>query len=222
MTSVLLTGFEPFGTTPINPAEQVARMLDGQSVAGATITSRIVPSTYFKSVDQVVAAMADISPDIVIMMGEFGGRSMITVERIAQNLNDCARYGLADNDGKVLQDVMTDPDGPAAYLTNLPIRAMVKSMREAGIPADISDAAGTFCCNHLMYGILHHIAQQGLSTRAGWIHLPHLPEVAAMEHNLGAPSMSAETAAEGVRQAIWASVTHAEDIDDALPSRLQI
>lgn len=222
MTRILLTGFEPFGTTPVNPAEAVARMLDGARVVGATVTSRIVPSTYFKCVDQVAAAMDEVKPDAVVMMGEFGGRSMVTVERIAQNLNDCARYGLTDNDGKTLQDVMTDPEGPVAYLSTLPIRAMVKAMRQAGIPADISDAPGTFCCNHLMYGILHHIALQGLDVRAGWIHLPHLPEVAALDYNLGAPSMSAETAAEGLRACIGAIDGFAEDIDDALASRLQV
>jgi pyroglutamyl-peptidase len=95
-------------------------------------------------------------------------------------------------------------------------------MRAAGIPADISDVAGTFCCNHLMYGILHHIALNDLPIRAGWIHLPHLPEVAALEDNLGAPSMSRETAAVGVTAAIAAILSHPVDITDPIVSRLQI
>lgn len=222
MRSVLLTGFEPFGTTPVNPAEQVARHLDGEDVNGAKITSRIVPNTFFTCIEVVKAAIAELRPDVVVMMGEYGGRAMITVERIAQNLNDGARYGLRDNDGNLLQDVLTAPDGPIAYRATLPIRAMVRAMRDAGVPADISDAAGTFCCNHLMYGILHHIAVQGMDLRAGWVHLPYLPEVAALERNLGAPSMSVETAAAGLRVAIAAIGAHPRDTEDTVVSRLQI
>jgi pyroglutamyl-peptidase len=219
---ILLTGFEPFGTTPVNPAERVARRLDGEEVNGAKIVSRIVPNTFFTCIEVVKAAIAELQPDVVVMMGEYGGRAMITVERIAQNLNDGARYGVRDNAGKLLQDVLTAPDGPTAYRATLPIRAMVRAMRDAGVPADISDAAGTFCCNHLMYGILHHIAVRGLDLRAGWVHLPHLPEVAALEQNLGAPSMSVETAAAGLRAAIAAIGAHPHDTEDTIASRLQI
>ncbi len=222
MRRVLLTGFEAFGTTPVNPAEQVARRLDGEAVNGASIVARIIPNTFFTCIEVVQAAIAELQPDAVVMMGEYGGRAMITVERIAQNLNDGARYGLRDNDGKLLQDVLTAPDGPAAYRSTLPIRAMVRAMRDAGIPADISDAPGTFCCNHLMYGILHHISIMRLDIRAGWVHLPHLPEVAALERNLGAPSMSVETAAAGLRTAIAAIGAHPQDTQDTIASRLQI
>lgn len=222
MNQVLLTGFEAFGTTPVNPAERVARRLDGESIGGAKIVARIVPNTFFVCIDVVKAAIAEIRPDAVVMMGEYGGRSMITVERMAQNLNDNARYGLRDNAGALLQDELTIPTGPVAYRATLPIRAMVRAMRDAGIPADISDAAGTFCCNHLMYGVLHHIAVEGLAARAGWVHLPHLPEVAALEQNLGAPSMSMDTATTGVRAAIAAIVAHPQDIPETIISRLQI
>ena len=222
MRKVLLTGFEAFGTTPVNPAEQVARRLDGETVDGAAIVSRVIPNTFFTCIEVVQAAIAELRPDVVVMMGEYGGRAMITVERLAQNLNDGARYGLRDNDGKLLQDVLTAPDGPAAYRSTLPIRAMVRAMRDAGIPADISDAAGTFCCNHLMYGILHHVAVTGLDVRAGWVHLPHLPEVAALEGNLGAPSMSVETAAAGLRAALAAIGAHPRDTEERIASRLQI
>ena len=222
MRRVLLTGFEAFGTTPVNPAEQVARHLDGETIDGAQIMSRIIPNTFFTCIEVVQAAIAELQPDVVVMMGEYGGRATITVERIAQNLNDGARYGLRDNDGNLLQDVLTAPDGPAAYRSSLPIRAMVQAMRGAGIPSDISDAAGTFCCNHLMYGILHHIAVEGLALRAGWVHLPHLPEVAALDMNLGAPSMSLETAAAGLRASIAAIGAHPEDTADTIASRLQI
>lgn len=221
MNTVLLTGYEAFGTTPVNPAEKLALHLDGEEIGGARIVARIVPNTFFKCIEVVKAAMEEVQPDVVLMMGEFGGRAMISVERIAQNLNDGVRYGLRDNDGQLLQDVLTAPDGPVAYLSTLPIRAMVRAMRDAGIPADISDAPGTFCCNHLMYGILHHIEMEGLDVRAGWVHLPHLPEVAALEPNLNAPSMSVETMATGLRAGIAAIGTHATDTEDPIPSRLQ-
>jgi pyroglutamyl-peptidase len=222
MRTILLTGFEAFGHTPVNPAEVVARRLDGAEIAGANVVARIVPNTFFECIALVSTAIDELRPATVIMMGEYGGRAMLTVERIAQNLNDSRRYQLHDNDGRALQDQLTAPDGPVAYYTTLPIRAMVKAMRDAGVPADISDAAGTFCCNHLMYGILHHIALNNLAVRAGWIHLPHLPEVAALEANLGAPSMSAETAAAGVIAAITAVQSHPVDIADPIVSRLQI
>jgi len=167
MSKVLLTGFEAFGTTPINPAEMVARNLDGAQIDGRTIVARVVPNNFFECIDVVSEAIVTEEPEAVVMMGEYGGRAMVTVERIAQNLNDSARYGLRDNAGQSLQGVMTVPDGPAAYYATLPIRAMVKAMRKAGIPADISDVTATFCCNNLMYGILHYIATHGLPIRAG-------------------------------------------------------
>lgn len=222
MRTILLTGFEPFGDTPVNPAEQVARQLDGEQISSARVVSRVVPATFFTCIEVVQDAIAEVRPDAVVMMGEYGGRAMITVERIAQNLNDGARYGLRDNTGELLQDQLTAPNGPAAYRATLPIRAMVRAMRDAGIPADISDTPGTFCCNHLMYGVLHHVAAKDLDVPSGWVHLPHLPEVAAMEQNLGAPSMSVETATEGLRAAIAAICAHPRDITDSIASRWQI
>ncbi|WP_422383836.1 pyroglutamyl-peptidase I [Roseibium album] len=222
MKTILLTGFEAFGTTPVNPAEKVARHLDGETVEGARIVSSVIPNTFFVCIDAVKAAMAQSGADAVVMMGEFGGRATITVERFALNFNDATRYGLKDNAGVSLQDKPTAPEGPLAYQSTLPLRAMVKAMRDGGIPAGISDAAGTFCCNHLFYGVLHHLAQTNRTTPAGWIHLPHLPEVAAMDANLGTPSMSVETAAAGLRLALSALVKHPQDIDDAISGRLQI
>lgn len=220
--NILLTGYERWGNTPINPAEHVARALDGREIAGAKVVARILPSSFFHCVEAAKTAIAEVEPEIVVMMGEFPWRAMLTVERIAQNLNDGTRYGLLDNEGYRMQDEMTAPDGPAAYYATVPIRAMVKAMRAAGVPADISDAAGTFCCNHLMYGILHHVAIERLPIRVGWIHLPALPEVAAFEANLNMPSMSVETATAGVAAGLAAIREHQQDIDEPIPSRLQI
>ncbi|MBK1648389.1 pyroglutamyl-peptidase I [Rhabdochromatium marinum] len=222
MSTILLTGFEPYGDTPINPAERVARALHGRLIDEARVESRIVPNSFFVCIDVVREAIAELHPDVVVMLGEYPGRSMVTVERIAQNLNDGTRYGLLDNAGRAMQGEMTVPDGPAAYYSTLPIRAMVKAMRAAGVPADISDSAGTFCCNHLMYGVLHHLSLpvEGTKIRAGWIHLPQLPEVAARPENLGVPSMSGETAATGVEAALAAIRRNPADIDEPSISRL--
>ncbi len=222
MSKVLVTGFGPYGVTPDNPAQLVAEALDGRTIAGATMVSRIVPGAYFESIAAAQQAIADVGPDLVIMLGEYPGRSMLTVERIAQNVNDCGRYGLADTAGTVLVGEPTDPAGPVAYHATVPIHAMVLAMRKAGVPADVSDAAGTFVCNHLMYGVLHHIAQKSLPIRAGWIHLPCLPSVAALDHNLGAPSMSVQTAVAGVTAGIEAAIGQFSDTNEPVPSRLQI
>ena len=222
MGPILLTGFPPFCHTPVNPAEQVAMRLDGIRVGKSTVVSRIVPNVFFESIDVVAAAIEELRPHTVVMMGEFGGRAMITVERIAQNFNDSTRYDLIDNNGEAIQGRLTAPDGPAAYFATVPQRAMVKAMRDAGIPADISDTPGTFVCNHLMYGVLHHVAVNGLAIRVGWIHLPALPEVAALERNLGCPSMSVETATTGVSAAIKAIEAHPHDIDDPIRSNWQL
>lgn len=222
MSKVLVTGFGPYAMTPTNPAQLAAEAVDGKVIAGASVVSRIVPGAYFESIAAAVQAVEEEQPEVLIMLGEFGGRAMITVERLAQNVNDCARYGVADTAGKILNGEPTAPDGPVAYWATTPNRAMVLAMRRAGIPADLSDAAGTFVCNHLMYGMLHHIATHNLPIRAGWLHLPYLPEVAALDRNLGAPSMSVQTLAAGVAAGIEAAVTHPADTAEPFLSRLQI
>ena len=217
MVKILLTGFEAYGHTPSNPAESVACMLDGKFIHGPEIIRRIVPNNFSECFDFVWASIAEIQPDIIVMMGEYGGRATIRVERIAQNLNDSTRYGLADNKGRSLQGQLTILDGPAAYYAMLAIRAMMKAMRKSGIPPDISDTPGTFCCNHLRYGILQGIYTNRLPVRAGWIHLPHLPCVAALPENLGAPSMSVETSGTGVEIGLRAVLENSRDIDEPIP-----
>jgi pyroglutamyl-peptidase len=222
MSTVLVTGFGPYGNTPTNPAQLLAEALDGSRIGGSEVVARIVPCVFFEAIDVAMQAVGEVQPDLVVMLGEFGGRAMLTVERIAQNLNDASRYGLADNAGKAPVNERIAPDGPVAHYATLPIRAMVTAIRAAGIPADISDAPGTLVCNHLMYGVLHEIAERGLPIRAGWIHLPALPSVAALEANLGMPSMSVETARAGVEAAIQAALDHTEDIREPIPSAWQL
>ena len=221
MKKILLTGFGDWAGSSANPAKAVADELDGETVGDAKICTVIAPSIFNEMVDVVTDEMDRVSPDMVVMMGEFGGRSMITVERLAQNLIDATRYDMGDLSNSRPQDQPVVAEGPVAYYATLPIRAMVQAMRRAGIPADISDTAGTFGCNLLMYGVLHHIARLGLPIRAGWIHLPALPVTAALEINLGMPSMSVETQVQGVRAAVAAAVEHETDINDPIRSGWQ-
>lgn len=222
MSTVLVAGFDPYGTTPVNPAEGVARALDGEAIGDTRIVGRVVPCVFWKCIETVTAAIDEVRPRLVILLGEYAGRTMITVERIATNFNDATRYSLTDNAGVAPQDEPTVAGGPAAYFATLPLRAMVRAMREAGIPADISDTAATLVCNHLMYGVLHYVAEKRLDVPTGWIHLPQLPEVAALPRNLGNPSMSLETSVAGVRTAIKAALEHPQDIKEPIRSRLQI
>jgi pyroglutamyl-peptidase len=220
--TILVTGFGAFGHTHINPAKLVAEALDGSSISGADVHACIVPCVFFDCIESATAAVDEVRPDAILMMGEYGGRSSVTVERIAQNFNDSSRYGLADNEGRVIINEPTVTGGPAAHFATLPIRSMVLAMRAEGIPADISDTGGTNLCNHLMYGVLHHVASRDLRIPTGWIHLPHLPVTAALDENLGAPSMSVATATAGVTVAIQAIFENQEDVKSPVPSRWQI
>lgn len=222
MANVLLTGFGKWAGSDLNPAGEVARALDGAEIGGARVRGFVAPSVFALMIDAVTAEIERDAPDIVIMTGEYNGRTMITVERLAQNLIDATRYGFGDEAGDMPQDRPVAEDGPAAYYATVPIRAMTLAMRRSGVPADISDTAATFGCNLLMYGVLHFIARRRMPVRAGWVHLPSLPATAARDENIGLPSMALETQVAGMRAAIEAAVTHAEDCDEPVPSRLQI
>lgn len=220
MGQVLLTGFGDWAGSRANPAKAVAEALHGEMIAGNRVTGFVAPSVFDDMIPSVTAEIDRLQPDVIISMGEFNGRALLTVERLTQNVIDATRYGITDDTGAQPQRPI-DPNGPAAYFATLPIRAMVKAMRAAGVPADISDTAGTFGCNLLMYGVLHYIAVNHLPIRAGWVHLPSIPATAALEENLGMPSMSIETQLEGLRAGIAAAVTHERDIDDPVRSKWQ-
>ncbi len=149
---------------------------------------------------EVIAGLVDSEkPDLIISLGQ-SGRPEVTPERVGINVSDA---GLGDNDGTVRTDVPIDAGGPVAYWSRLPIKAMVAAMREAGVPAKVSNTAGTYLCNHVMYGMLHYLAQKGLPTRAGFIHVPSLPEQAA-PNSKGDPSMGIETQVKAIVAAIEA------------------
>jgi pyroglutamyl-peptidase len=200
MQHVLITGFEPFGGETINPSAAAARWLADESMAGASVECLVLPVARYRAVDLAIEALEQRRPDVMIMLGEAGGRTRVTPERVAINLDD---YRIDDNAHNRPIDEPIVPGGPAAYFSRLPVRAMVERMRAAGAPAAISNTAGTFLCNHLSYGVLHHIAVRRLPVRAGFIHVPYLPEQAARK-DTDTPSMELETMVRGLRAAVRA------------------
>lgn len=182
---VLLTGFEPFGGESINPSWEVVKCVSREGVEGVLVTTKQLPTVFDQAIEQAVSAIIADQPDMVIAVGQAGGRPSISIERVALNINDAR---IPDNRNNQPIDTPVIMGAPAAYFSTLPIKAMVEGIQKAGIPASISNTAGTFVCNHTMYGILHYIAEQKLSTNAGFIHIPYLPEQ-AVKHR-GAPSMS--------------------------------
>ena len=237
---VLVTGFGPYGNTTINPSLAVVHLLQkksGLSVDvysyGAEIIAKEVSCEFNNCIKETTTFIEELKPNAVIMLGEYPGRSMVTIERVAINLNDSTRYGFTDNSGYAPQSTKVVEDGPDAYFSTLPLRRIVKDLRSSGIPADISGDAGTLMCNHIMYGILHHIKSNAnakgsdeYDILAGFVHLPALPEIAALDENLGMPSMTADLSCQAV-ECIVASLVETKknggkDINEPIKSRLLV
>ncbi|MBT2373151.1 pyroglutamyl-peptidase I [Pseudomonas fluorescens] len=175
MRTVLLTGFEPFDQDLINPSWEAVRRLDGVLLAqDVRIVARQLPCAFATAVTGLKALLEAYRPHLVIATGLGPGRSDISIERVAINLNDAR---IPDNLGEQPIDTPVVPDGPAAYFSTLPIKAMVRALREAGIPASVSQTAGTFVCNQVFYSLQHALAGSGV--RGGFIHVPFLPEQVA-------------------------------------------
>ncbi len=170
MKTVLITGFEPFAGAAINPSLEAVQQLEGREISGGIIRTAIVPVVHQKSIDAVLKAIDEIKPDIVLLIGQAAGRTGITPERIAINIDD---FRIPDNDSIQVIDEPVIEDGPAAYFASLPIKAMVKAMGEAGVVSSISNTAGTFVCNHLFYGVMHALRETAV--KAGFIHIPLIP-----------------------------------------------
>ena len=191
MKTVLISGFEPFGDMSVNPAWEVINILEGDTVPqGGVIKTVTVPVVHRKSIEVVTTAISHYQPQIVLMLGLAPGRLGIMPERVAINVDD---FRLADNEGNEIIDQPAVEDGPVAYFSTLPIKGMVAAMRDAGIPASVSNSAGTFVCNHLFYGIMH--ALRDSSILAGFIHIPLLPEQALQGDE---PCMSLEQLVKGI------------------------
>lgn len=202
---VLLTGFEPFGGESVNPSWEAASRLDGESLMGAVVAARRLPCVFGEALSVLRGEMAALRPALVVAVGQAGGRPELSLERVAINVDDAR---IADNAGHRPIDRPVVPGGPAAYFSTLPIKAQAAALRAAGIPAAVSQSAGTFVCNHVFYGLMH--ALTGAPARGGFIHIPYLPEQAAAHP--GAPSMSLEMMVAGLRLALETALTATEDI----------
>ncbi|KPB05762.1 pyroglutamyl-peptidase I [Bacillus sp. CHD6a] len=206
--TLLLTGFEPFLNFKINPTEEIVRELDQQIVGPYQVISRVLPVDFTESEKLLLEYMEELQPDAVISLGLAAGRAHITPERIAINCKDAG--GAPDNNGVVLQDAPINPEGPDGYFSTLPIRAMVNHLNEHNFPAKISNTAGTYLCNNVMYAALHKLAQQGADRAtnhintgepntahipAGFIHIPASHQLATQLNNTPSWSQTDLTAA---------------------------
>lgn len=197
---ILVTGFDPFGGESINPALEVIKSLPKQ-IAGAEILLEEIPTVFYQAASVLEKAMVKYVPDIVLCIGQAGGRTELTPERVAINQDDAR---IPDNLGQQPIDTMIREDGQPAYFSTLPIKAMVEAIRAAGLPASVSNTAGTFVCNHLMYQALYLADKQIPKTKAGFLHIPFLPE--QVLDKPGFSSMSLADIVRGVEAAIGAIV----------------
>ena len=201
MKKVLLSAFEPFDGQPFNASQEVARLVRPLHFENAHVEVVELPVERFRAPELLLRAIANTSPDIVIMLGEAGGRASISPERIAINVDD---FSIPDNAGNQPCEEAVVDESPAAYFSTLPVLAIQNSLVAEGIPAVVSNTAGTYVCNHLFYRVLHHLAKSDSSTLAGFIHIPRLPE----QSNSDAPAMPLETMVKGVRIAIETCLRH--------------
>ncbi|WP_426767651.1 pyroglutamyl-peptidase I [Erwinia aphidicola] len=205
MKTVLITGFEPFDGELLNPAWEAVSQLSDRMIGSTKVVTRQLPCVFGTAIDEITRIIDELKPELVIAVGQAGGRADISVERVAINVNDAR---IPDNAGAQPVDEPIEPQGPAAYFATLPVKAMVAGIREAGIPASVSQTAGTYVCNNVMYGLLHHLRRR--KTRGGFIHIPYLPEQ-AIKHP-GVPSMSLTTVTLALEMAIGIALTVKEDI----------
>src|SRR3954449_12096554 len=175
----LITGFEPFGGEAVNPALEAMQRLPAQLGALGIVTA-ILPAVFGRALDALEDAIVAADPDIVLCVGQASGRAALSLERVAINVDDAR---IPDNAGRQPIDRTIVPDGPPAYFATLPIKAAVLALREAGLPAIVSNTAGTFVCNHVFYGLMHRAAALRPALRGGFLPLPYLPTQAARISN---------------------------------------
>ncbi|WP_315076582.1 pyroglutamyl-peptidase I [uncultured Clostridium sp.] len=203
---VLITGFDPFGGESINPALEAVKQLPN-TISNAEIIKLEIPTVFKKSLEKIEENILAHKPDIVISIGQAGGRFGITPERVAINIDDAR---IEDNEKNQPIDVKVFEDGENAYFTTLPIKAMVKEMQDAGIPSSVSNSAGTFVCNHVMYGVLYMINKKYPNIKGGFIHVPYIPSQVVNKANM--PSMSIEDISKGLELSVKAAVENNTDI----------
>jgi pyroglutamyl-peptidase len=216
MPPILLCAFEPFGGESVNGSGEVARALDGRVIDGAPVVGLELPCVFGRSLDVLRDALAAHRPQLVLALGQAGGRCDVTVERVAINVNDAR---IADNAGARPIDIPVIAGAPAAYFSTLPIKAIVAALRSAGLPASVSQSAGTYVCNHVFYGLMHALAGMSAThpvsapVRGGFIHLPLLPEQAARLP--GQPSLPLALGVDAVALALRVALTTHEDLRES-------
>ena len=185
--AILLTGFEPFGGLDTNPSSEVAKALDGRTVAGVVVRSAVLPVDHAAVAPQVARLVDDIEPRAIVHLGLAAGRARLALERVAINVMD---FDTPDNAGYRARGEPCVAGGPAAYCATLPLDAILEALLADGVPAYLSTTAGTYLCNQTMYGTLHWLAERRHAARAGFVHLPLLPAMVAAS-GLDQPSMDA-------------------------------
>ncbi|MBP0980241.1 MAG: pyroglutamyl-peptidase I [Oscillospiraceae bacterium] len=206
---ILVTGFDPFGGDTVNPALELIKQLPSE-IDGCQIITLEVPTVFHKSIQTIRDAIEQHQPDAVLSIGQAGGRPDMTVERVGINCDDAR---IPDNEGNSPVDAKIFEDGDDAYLLTLPIKAMVKSMQQAGVPASVSNTAGTFVCNHVAYGVAYLAKKYYPNLKTGFMHIPYLPYQAADKR--GVASMSLDTLLAGTTAALKAIINNEKDIEMA-------
>lgn len=204
---ILVTGFDPFGGEPTNPAYEAIKLLP-KTVAGAEVITLEIPTVFNKGADAAIAKMKEEKVDAVISVGQAGNRSTMTVEKVAVNLVEAR---IPDNAGQQPFDQAIKGDGDTAYFATLPTKAMVEEMKAANIPAFMSYTAGTYVCNDVMYQLLYTAQKECPEVRCGFVHVP-FAAAQAVNKPLGTPFMSLEDIARALECCIKAVVENNEDV----------
>lgn len=203
---ILITAFDPFGGDVVNPALEAVKLIRPE-LFDAQIIKLEIPTVFGKAIEVTAAAMAEHQPDVVLSIGQAGGRFDITPERVAINVDDGR---IADNAGNQPIDEPIFADGAPAYFSTLPVKAIVEKIRAAGLPASLSNSAGTFVCNHIMYGVLYQIHKHFPGMRGGFIHVPFIPEQVTGRPNT--PSMALTDIARALEVAVQTIIDTPVDI----------
>ena len=201
---LLLTAFTPFDGEKINPALEAVKLVKDK-IGNLLIVKLEVPTVFGKSIDTVREAIEREKPDFVLSIGQAGGRAEITPERVALNLNDAR---IPDNEGNQPIDEPVFPDGENAYFSTLPVKAMVEAIRKEGLPSSLSNSAGTYVCNHLMYGVLYYLDKRPV-IKAGFIHVPYIPEQTKNKKEM--PALELSEIVRGLEAAITAIAINGTD-----------
>lgn len=197
MKRLLLTGFEPFLNHPINPTEELVLRLDGEQIGEYEVKGLLLPVDFEKAPVAILEAVREFAPNAVLSLGLAAGRTEITPERIAINCRD----GAADNSGRALVDSTIVENGADGYFSTLPIRKLVDTLNEKGYPASISNSAGTYLCNNVMYTVLHELKEKQLEIPAGFVHVPASHEL-VIDEKKAMPSWSSRDLLEAVKMMI--------------------